>query len=51
VKTATVQELRYQFAKISRWIDAGEKVRITKQGTLWARVIPLPKPQKVRKRN
>ena len=49
MKTATVQELRYQFAKISRWLEAGEKVEITKRGVPWIHVTPLQQLKRVTK--
>jgi antitoxin (DNA-binding transcriptional repressor) of toxin-antitoxin stability system len=40
MKTATVRELRNQFAQVSRWIEEGEEVKITKRGQVFARIIP-----------
>jgi antitoxin (DNA-binding transcriptional repressor) of toxin-antitoxin stability system len=42
MKTATVRELRNQFALVSRWIEEGEEVKITKRGRVFARIIPEP---------
>jgi len=36
MKTATVRDLRNNFAKVSRWLEAGEKVEITKRGVPYA---------------
>ncbi len=33
MKTASVRDLRNHFAKVSRWLEAGEKIKITKRGT------------------
>jgi antitoxin (DNA-binding transcriptional repressor) of toxin-antitoxin stability system len=40
MKTATVADLRNNFARISRWIEAGEEVEITKRGKKFARLQP-----------
>ena len=32
MKTASVRDLRNNFARVSRWLQAGEKVEITKRG-------------------
>jgi len=44
MKTATLKELRNQFALVSRWIEEGEEVKITKRGRVFARIIPEPPP-------
>ena len=41
MKTATVADLRNNFARISRWIEAGEEVEITKRGKRFARLGPV----------
>jgi antitoxin (DNA-binding transcriptional repressor) of toxin-antitoxin stability system len=46
MKTASVQELCYQFAKISRWLKDGQEVKITDRGVPWARIVPLPQAKK-----
>jgi antitoxin (DNA-binding transcriptional repressor) of toxin-antitoxin stability system len=49
MKTASVRELRNNFAKISRWLKAGEKVEITKRGAPYAKIeltAPVPKKKK-----
>ena len=50
MKTATVRDLRNQFARVSRWIEEGESVEITKDGRPFARLTPMPptKPKKVK---
>ncbi len=40
MKTATVADLRNNFATVSRWIHAGEQVTITKRGRAFATLIP-----------
>lgn len=42
MKTATVRDLRNQFARVSRWIEEGESVEITKDGLPFARLTPSP---------
>lgn len=43
MKTATVRELRNEFAKLSKWLGRGETVQILKRGRPFARVVPEPK--------
>jgi antitoxin (DNA-binding transcriptional repressor) of toxin-antitoxin stability system len=45
MKTATVRDLRNNFARVSRWIQSGEKVKITKRGVPMCLMSPLAKPQ------
>jgi len=40
MKTATVRDLRNQFSRISRWLEAGEIVQVLKRGKPFARVVP-----------
>ena len=40
MKTATIRDLRNRFARIGRWIEEGEQVRITKRGRAFARLLP-----------
>ena len=42
MKTATVRDLRNQFNRISKWLEAGEPVQIIKRGKPFARVVPEP---------
>lgn len=43
MKTATVRDLRNEFNRISKWLDAGEVVQVLKRGKPFARVVPEPK--------
>ena len=50
MKTATVADLRNNFATVSRWIHSGEQVAITKRGLSFAILVParrgpLPAPE------
>jgi antitoxin (DNA-binding transcriptional repressor) of toxin-antitoxin stability system len=45
MKTATVRDLRNNFARISRWLKDGEKVEITSRGVSLAHLVPMPMPQ------
>ncbi|NLT71374.1 MAG: prevent-host-death protein [Verrucomicrobiaceae bacterium] len=40
MKTATVADLRNNFAAVSEWIHAGEEVVITKRGRAFATLTP-----------
>lgn len=40
MKTATVRELRNQYAGLLEWIEAGEEIRITRRGIPIARLVP-----------
>ena len=40
MKTASVRELRNDFARLSAWIENGEPVEITKRGKVFAHLIP-----------
>ena len=40
MKTATVADLRNDFATISKWIHAGEAITITKRGRPFATLTP-----------
>ncbi len=42
MKTATVADLRNNFATVSRWIHEGEAVMITKRGVPFATLTPPP---------
>ena len=42
MKTATVRDLRNEFSKVSKWLDAGETVQILKRGKPYGRLIPEP---------
>lgn len=45
MKTATVRELRNQFADIAAWLEAGEDVLLTRKGKTVGRIIPEPRPK------
>jgi antitoxin (DNA-binding transcriptional repressor) of toxin-antitoxin stability system len=49
MKTASVRELRNNFAKVSRWLEAGENVEITKRGIPYAKMERTAPPPKNRK--
>ena len=46
MKTATVADLRNNFARVSRWIYEGESVKIQKRGKLFAILSPAGKKKK-----
>ncbi len=39
-RTATVRELRNRFADVAKWIEDGEEVTITRNGTAFATLAP-----------
>jgi len=41
MKTATVADLRNNFATLSRWVHGGESIVITKRGIPFATVTPV----------
>ena len=41
IKTASVRDLRNDFARLSAWIENGEPVEITKSGKPFARLAPV----------
>ncbi len=43
MKTASVRDLRQDFARILAWLEAGEEVAITMRRQAIARLIPWPK--------
>jgi antitoxin (DNA-binding transcriptional repressor) of toxin-antitoxin stability system len=48
MKVATVADLRNHFARVSQWIEDGEKVEIRKRGKAFATLSPVKsKKQKV----
>lgn len=49
MKTATVRDLRNNFAEASKWIEHGEQVSITRNGAVFATLAPaeVSKPAKV----
>ena len=46
MRTATVRDLRNQFARVAAWIENGEEVDITKSGKVFARLVPANAPPK-----
>jgi len=46
MKTATVADLRNNFASISRWVHGGESIVITKRGIPFATVSPVKRRKK-----
>ena len=49
VKTATVRDLRNHFARLAKWIEHGEHITITRNGEMFAKLLPATpdKPRKV----
>ena len=45
MKTATIRDLRNEFARLSKWLERGETVQLLKRGKPFARVVPEPKPK------
>ena len=43
MKTASVRDLRQDFARVLSWIEAGEEVAITRRRQAVARLIPWPR--------
>lgn len=46
MRTASVRDLRNSFARISRWLEAGETVEVTKRGRTFARIVPAMEGKK-----
>lgn len=46
MKTATIRDLRNEFARVSKWLEKGETVQILKRGKPFARVVPEPKHER-----
>jgi antitoxin (DNA-binding transcriptional repressor) of toxin-antitoxin stability system len=40
MKTTSVRDLRNSFARISRWLESGETVEVTKRGRVFAHILP-----------
>ncbi|MDA1276857.1 MAG: hypothetical protein O2960_22805 [Verrucomicrobia bacterium] len=40
MKTASVRDLRNEFGRISKWLEAGESVQVMKRGRPFAELIP-----------
>jgi antitoxin (DNA-binding transcriptional repressor) of toxin-antitoxin stability system len=47
MKTATVADLRNNFANISKWIHDGDSVTITKRGVAFATLAPTRKKKEM----
>jgi prevent-host-death family protein len=48
MKTATVRDLRNNFASVAKWIEHGEQITITRNGENFATLSPAT-PKKARK--
>ena len=46
MKVATVADLRNHFARVSKWIEDGEKIEIRKRGKAFATLSPPSKKKK-----
>lgn len=46
MKTATVRDLRNDFARVAEWIDGGEKVQLTRHGKVIACIVPVRRSPK-----
>lgn len=51
VKTATVRDLRNDFARVAVWIGNGEEVTVTRAGKPFARLSPWTHPGKATPRS
>jgi len=49
MKTASVQDLRQDFARIRAWLQTGEEVAITLRGQAIATLIPIPQKKRARR--
>ena len=49
MKTASVRDLRQDFARVLAWVQAGEEVAITMRRQAVARLIPLPRQKRVKR--
>ena len=45
MKTATVRDLRNNFASVARWIEHGEAITITRHGKIFATLSPAVAPK------
>jgi antitoxin (DNA-binding transcriptional repressor) of toxin-antitoxin stability system len=46
MKVATVADLRNHFARVSQWIEDGEKIEIRKRGKVFAMLSPVKSKKK-----
>ena len=49
MKTASVRDLRQDFARVLAWVQAGEEVAITRRRQAVARLTPLPHRKPVKR--
>jgi antitoxin (DNA-binding transcriptional repressor) of toxin-antitoxin stability system len=49
MKTASVRDLRHDFARVLAWTQAGEQVAITLRRQPVARLVPLPRGRRVKR--
>ena len=49
MKKATVRDLRNHFARLAKWIEHGEQITITRNGEMFAKLLPATpgKPRKI----
>jgi prevent-host-death family protein len=46
MKTASVRQLRNEYSKLMKWIEAGQEISITRRGKPIARLVPeVPKQE------
>ena len=50
MKTATLRELRHDFASVFAWVEQGEPVGISKRGKIIALLSPPPPPKRAKAR-
>jgi antitoxin (DNA-binding transcriptional repressor) of toxin-antitoxin stability system len=48
MRQASVADLRNKFTRISKWIEAGETVEITKRGQVFATLKPASEKRRVK---
>ena len=44
MKTTTVRELRNNYARVLKWVSAGQEVEVTRRGKVVAKVVPPVRP-------
>ena len=49
MKTASVRDLRQDFARVLAWVQAGEEVAITRRRQAVTRLMPLPHQKRVKR--
>lgn len=40
MKTATMRDLKHNLRQVTRWLDTGQEVQLTRRGKPFARVVP-----------